>query len=209
MLEIYNANSKIAANKRVPEEIYNGDGVTQSYALLYITPDILARVFVEQELKGTNTDFYTYYFDVYNYVFFYNIPPLGTSNVIFQSDTCLWVPGGTVNEGYCNAYYGEEIDLCYYVATTAEGESYEDLTCTPVEHIGSDGIISLVKLALTQEGLDSAAAGEPLTIGTVTDALTPLWVRVTIPSNYLGPYVPYLNIYDLGFMFSGTEVGGG
>lgn len=209
MLEVYNTNSKVIANKRIPEEIYNGDGVTQSYALLYITPDILARVFVEQELKGTNTDFYTYYFNPYNYAFFYTAPPLGTSNVIFQSDTCLWFPGGTVNEGYLNAYYGEEIDLCYYICTTAEGESYTDLTVSLVEHIGSDDITSLVKLALTQAGLDTATAGEALTIGTVTDALTPLWVRVTIPSNYLGPYVPYLNIYDLGFMFSGTEVGGG
>ena len=208
MLEVYNANNKIAANKRIPEEIYNGDGITQSYALLYITTVILERVFVDQELQGTNIDFYTYYFNPYAYAFFYYPPPLGTSNVIFQSNTCLWFPGGTVNEGYLNAYYGEEIDLCYYLATTNSGESYSDLVVSLIEHIGNDSIASLVKLSLTQAGLDTAIAGEALTVGTVTDTLTPLWVRITIPSNYLGPYVPYLNIYDLGFMFSGTEVGG-
>ena len=205
-LHIYNQASLSAASKRTPEDVFSGDGLTQDFALVYVTASLLARAYVDENLKGTTVDFYTYLLAPTEYIHFYTAPLLGTSNIVVQTNYGLFFPGGTVQSGQLNAYAGDTVDVEYQISNDDSDKGYLNVTITPQDFIGTDEA-GWVKLATTQGGLTSAVAGAALNIGSVLDSDTAhsFWTRMTVPASFLPPNEPALNKYDLSFLLAWAE----
>lgn len=224
MLHLHNDVGLSELSKRKPQDIFPGDGVTQSFLFYNLNPDILSRVFLNDIFKLLNTDFYTYW--VYpvgsSFIFFYTPPIvgtgligtgligtglLGTSNIFCQSDSCLFFPGGTSDYGFLNACTGDTIDLPYYITNDDALLTYSNVSISSVCFADDEDLLS-VKIAPSQAALDEVTAGEPLTIGDITDNGTAheFWVRLTVPRDYIGPNMSLFNKNDLTFMLSADEI---
>lgn len=206
MLDFYNKNELLPENKRIPEDLFNGDGVNYVFALFNITPEILSRVYVEEILLGTSTDFFTYFDSGTNWINFYEIPLLGTNNIVCQSNTGLFFPGGTQLSGEMNGYIGETKDYEFAISNNDPLMGYTEIDIIPVDEIGS-GENAMIKLATTQGGLDSAVGGSTLRLSDITDydTLHTFWIRITIPSRYLTADIPRYNKYDLSLAINALE----
>jgi len=205
-LELYNKENLEEGSRRIPQDRISGNGVDKDFALYYLTPEIVARVYLDETLLTENIDFYLYSILGTGFISFYDIPALGTNNIICQAGTCLFFPGGTTEAGQLNGYSGESVDIEYYLSNTDASKGYLDVTITPSDFIGENQA-NWVKLATTQGGLDSAVAGDPLNIGTINDVNTAhaFWVRLTVPPGSLPANAGNMNKYDITFILSGAE----
>lgn len=208
MIQLYNKNEITDEAKRIPEDVYDGDGETLAFLFYNLNPDILSRVFLDGILKTIDTDFVTYW--VYPagtaWINFTDPPSAGTSNIVLQGDQCLFFPGGTAQEGFLNGYGGDTVDVCFYLSNDNSAKIYTDITISPLDFV-TPSEEAWVKLANSQEGLDSAVAGDSLTFPDIedSDTLHELWVRLTVPAHYLGPDLSVLNKTDLSFAISSIE----
>lgn len=209
MIQIYNKNTLSDIYKRIPEDRFSGNGSLKDFALYNLTPELLARVFVAETLKGTNTDFYTFAMAGTNFISFLSTPPAGTNNIICQSDECLFFPGGTTQTGYMNGYAGDSVDIEFYLLNDDSSAQYFNIILTPDDEIGKSisDETTFFKIASTQAGLDTATAGQPLNFGSILDSnvFHSFWVRLTIPEHFLAADVPALNKNDLSLKISALE----
>lgn len=219
MLQLFNHVDLTEASKRKPQDIFPGDSATQAFLFYNLNPDILARVFLNDFFQMMLTDFYTYWvYPIGTSCLFFYTPPLigtgflgtgliGTNNITCQSNECLFFPGGTSDYGYLNACEGDSIDLPYYLSNDDYLAFYSDVTISSMCFLDSEDRLE-VKLALTQAGLDSAVAGEPLLIGDIIDSDLPheFWIRLTVPRDYIGPNMSLFNKNDLTFIISANEM---
>lgn len=209
MINIYNKNTLSDEYKRIPEDVFSGNGVVKDFALFNITPELLARVFVTEVLMGTNVDWYTYFSSGTNYISFLSTPPSGTNNITCQTDQCLFFPGGTSPAGYLNGYAGDSVDIEFYLVNDDSSKQFFNIVITPNDEIGKSisDETTFLKLALTQAELDTAIAGNALNFGSITDynVFHSFWIRLTIPEHFLAADVPALNKNDLGLILSMLE----
>lgn len=209
MLQIYNTDTLSEIYRRIPEDRFSGDGNTKDFALYHLTSALLQRVFANEVLLGSNVDYYAYIISGTSFVSFYNAPSVGSNNIICQGNECLFFPSGTTNTGYLNGYNGDSIDLPYYILNDDAGKSYADVTITPQDEVIGEGDDekSFIKIATTQEGLNSAVAGASLNYGTIADnnIFHTFWVRLTIPHHFLAADIQAFNKYDLALILSSVE----
>jgi hypothetical protein len=213
MLNLFNKEDLSEGSKRIPEDLFSGDGLTQEFALINMTVDIISRVFVDCILIGTDTDFYLFSTSGTSFIYFTSPPGTGTSNIVLQSGTCLFFTGGssgtsgTSGEGFLNAYRGDSVDIPYYISNDDPAKGYSDVTITPVDFLENSDESGWVTLAETKEDLDTATAGDPLNLGSITDSDTPhtFWARLTVPKGYLSPGTPVLNKYDISFLIEAED----
>jgi hypothetical protein len=205
-IKVYNNVNLSAGSRRIPEDRLSGTGATQTFTLVNVTSALLARVYVDEILQATITNFYSYLLLGTNFLYFYSAPALGTNNIVAQTDQCLFFPGGTAPTGQLNAYGGDTVDCVFYISNDDAAKGYNQVTITPNDFIGDDEA-GWAKLATTQGGLDSAVAGAALNLGNIIDYDTdhPFWVRITVPAAYLAPNIPAFNKYDLSFLVSRAE----
>lgn len=205
-LKLYNKEDLSIGSLRIPEDRFNGTGAKQDFTLINVTAALLARVYVDELLKATITDFYSYNILGTSHLYFYTAPILGTNNVVVQTNQCLFFPGGTSPTGQLDGYGGDTVDCVFYLSNDSASKRYNNVIITPNDFIGSSEA-GWAKLATTQGGLDSAVAGASLNLGNITDYDTahPFWVRITVPAGYLSPNIPAFNKYDIGFLIQRVE----
>jgi hypothetical protein len=206
MLHIHNMSSLVAASRLIPVDEFSGNGLVKNFALYNVTPEILARVYVDQLLKGTLTDFFTYQAGGTNWLSFYTAPGIGSNNIQVQTGTCFFFPEGTVLNGYINAYRGDSVYYPWYVMNDDAAKGYLDVTITPLDFI-TPNEVSWIKLAKTEAGLETAVAGAALTLDDMTDSDVAhiFWAKVTIPRHTLAANTPAVNKYDINFNMSWAE----
>lgn len=198
MLELFKEVDLI--NEVLPEDIFSGDGTTAIFDLVNLQNNV-ERVYVDEELIPSGN--YTIQDNSgWEINFGTNIPPLGSNNIILQSDSCMLFP----DTGAFNGYAGESMDFTYYVSNNDGSKGYSDVTVSPVDQIGGTQA-NWFKLALTQEELSGATAGASLSLGNITDTATAhgFWIRITVPAGYLGLNAPTETKYDLALLISGVE----
>lgn len=121
--------------------------------------------------------------------------------IVIGSEQMQIVSGGgtttlNVQRGACDTVRAVHVSG----AALFSGNDYSGLTLAPIDSAGSDES-GWYRLALTQAGLDGAAAGAPLLLGDKTHAQTlSFWRRCTVPA---GTNVQ--NKTDLKLRLSGTQ----
>ena len=108
--------------------------------------------------------------------------------------------GGTTELTVERGYAGTSADSHSSGTKVYSGYNYSDLAVMPVDEVGSSEA-AWVKLAANQAGLESAAAGASLALGSKAhNSILTFWRRVTVPAG-----TPVQNKTDIKLRLTGTE----